>query len=159
LLFQTIVDITNNKDIQSIILKYQILRGEYPDITIPVLTVKQLKQMYVVGLILSKTISKAKIHSIIEKYKVNNQFIQKEINAVIEKDTTLKGEITRVSSAECNCENENTSQWTFPIICAILFPIFMYALILWAIDPTTNLVIYIGDIAKALHCFWEELAP
>jgi len=110
LLFQTILDLTNNKEIQGILLREQIRRGELPDTTIPVFTVKQLRQMYLVGLILSKTISKPKMYSLIEKYQVNNQFIRKEITAVIEKDAILNEKITLLSNSQCDCENENTTQ-------------------------------------------------
>ncbi|VVB61049.1 Uncharacterised protein [uncultured archaeon] len=128
LLFQTILDIANNKDIQRIILKSQISREGFfnPDVRLsilntPVLTKNQLKHMYVVGLILSKTISKSKMHSIIEKYQVNNQALQKEITGVIEKDATLNREIKQLSNSKCDCGKENTALWHFPVLCSILF--------------------------------------
>jgi len=58
LLFQTIVDIANNKEIQRIILKSQMSRGIFPTSEFPVVTKNQLKMMYFLGLILSKVISK-----------------------------------------------------------------------------------------------------
>jgi len=124
LLFQTIVDIANNKEIQRIILKSQMSRGIFPTSEMPVITKNQLKMMYFLGLILSEVVSKSRIQSMIGKYQFNNQEIQKEINAVIEKDVTLRGEITQLKSSECDCENENTVNWTYPIICASLFLIF-----------------------------------
>src|SRR5512139_3021248 len=66
LLFQTIVDIANNKEIQRIILKSQIMNGKFfnPDAKLPTtITKQQLRQMYFIGLILSKVISKSKIQS------------------------------------------------------------------------------------------------
>jgi len=124
LLFQTILDIANNKEIQQIILKSQMGRGIFPVSDIPVLTKNQLKQMYVIGLILSKVISKSRIQSLIGKYQFNNQDIQKEINAVIGKDTIINSEITQLQTTDCDCENENaTGLWHFPVLCTILFPI------------------------------------
>ncbi len=120
LLFQTIVDITNNKDIQRIILKSQMSRGIFPTSEIPIVTKNQLKRMYFIGLILSKVISKSSIQSMIQQYQFNNQEIQQEISAVIEKDVSLKGEITQLKSSECDCEKENTIEWHFPVICIIL---------------------------------------
>jgi len=131
LLLQTILDIANNKEIQRIILKSQISRGEFFTLdarfsmyNTPVLTKNHLKQMYLIGFILSKIISKSKMHSIIEKYQLNNQVIQKEISAVIEKYATLDSEITALSNSKCDCENENSTDWTFPILCEILDRIF-----------------------------------
>ena len=61
LLFQTIVDIANNKEIQRIILKSQMSRGIFPSSEMPVITKNQIRQMYFIGLILSKVISKATV--------------------------------------------------------------------------------------------------
>jgi len=120
LLFQTIVDIANNKEIQRIILKSQMSRGIFPTSEFPVVTKQQLRQMFFLGLILSKFISKSRIQSMIGKYQFNNQEMQKEISAVIEKDATLDAEMTQLSNSECDCEKENTIEWHFPVICIIL---------------------------------------
>jgi len=132
LLFQTIVDIVNNKEIQRIILKSQISKAGFfnPDarfsiFDLPVLTQNQLKQMYFIGLILTKVISKSRIHSMVEHYQITPE-IQKEISAVIENNPTIKEEITQLQNSECDCENENIAQSTYPIICASLFLIFLF---------------------------------
>jgi len=162
LLFQTIVDIANSKEIQRIILKSQISSGKFFNSDVkfsvfntPVLTKNQLKSMYLVGLLLSKFISKSRMHSIIEKYRVNNPALQKEINAVIEKDTTLNGEITQLSSSPCDCENENTTRlWNFPVLCTLLLPLFILsfgALIRNHNGYYFEIMLIIGF---ALNCYW-----
>jgi hypothetical protein len=125
LLFQTIVDIANNKEIQRIILKSQMIRGIFPTSELSVVTKNQLKMMYFLGMILSKVISKSRIQSMIGKYQFSNQETQKEINAVIEKDTTLNSGITQLKNSGCDCENENAAVWHFPIICTILLGLFL----------------------------------
>ncbi|MCU0849832.1 MAG: hypothetical protein MUC80_00985 [Candidatus Thermoplasmatota archaeon] len=124
LLFQTIVDIANNKEIQRIILKFQMGRGIFPTSEFPVVTKNQIKMMYFIGLILSKVISKSTIQSLIGKYQFNNQEIQKEINAVIEKDTIINSEITQLQNSECDCENQSASEWRFPVVCFVLMVLF-----------------------------------
>jgi hypothetical protein len=119
-LFQTIVDIANNKEIQRIILKSQMSGGEFPTSNIPFLTKNQLKQMYFIGLLLSKIISISKMQSLFEKYNRINPVMQKEISAFIEKDATLHREMTQLLYSKCDCDNEKTSSWDFPIICKIL---------------------------------------
>jgi hypothetical protein len=157
LLFQTIVDIVNNKEIQRIILKSQMSRGMFPVSDIPVLTKNQLKVMYLIGLILSKIISNSRMHSMVEKYQLNNQALQKEINAVIEKDNSLNAEITQLQDSECDCENEineekiSTTDFSdTPIICMfsltvilgtgfflsfdiLMLILFPFALLIWII--------------------------
>jgi hypothetical protein len=140
LLFQTIVDMANNKEMQRVILGSQFTGKRLFDsgmrfstFTPPVLTEKFLKRIYTMGVILFRTLSKSKIHSIIEKYPVSNQGVQKRINAVIEKDVTLKGEMNQLSSLSCNCRNENTTDyWPFPVICTLLYPLYVF------LDTITN---------------------
>jgi len=161
LLFQTIVDIANNKEIQRIILKSQISRENflYPDgrfsvFNTPVLTKNSLKHMYFVGLILSKIMSKSKIHSMIERYQISNQEVQKKINAVIEKDSKLNGEMTTLSNSKCDCENDNTTVWHFPVICLLLWPLVMLSILLYMGFG----IVFLGDIVfgigTALQCNW-----
>jgi hypothetical protein len=124
LLFQIIVDIVNNKEIQRIILKSQMSRGIFPTSEMPVVTKTQIRQMYFIGLILSKVISKSRIQSMVGKYQFNNQETQKEISSVIEKDTIINSEITQLQDSECDCEKENFQEWRFPFICVILIILF-----------------------------------
>ena len=124
LLFQTIVDIANNKEIQRIILKFQMGRGIFPTSEFPVVTKNQIKMMYFIGLVLSKVISKSRIQSMVQQYQFNNQEMQKEISAVIEKDTIINSEITQLQNSECDCENQSASEWRFPVICFVLMILF-----------------------------------
>jgi len=120
LLFQTICDIVNNKEIQRIILKSQMSRGIFLTSEIPIVTKTQIRQMYFLGLILSKVISKSRIQSMVQQYQLLNSNTQEGIQGVIEKDATLDREVTQLSNSECDCEKENTIEWHFPVICIIL---------------------------------------
>ena len=163
LLFQTICDISNNKEIQRIILKSQMSRGIFPTSEIPVVTKNQIRQMYFLGLILSKVISKSRIQSIAGKYQFSNQGIQQEISTVIEKDTIINSEITQLKNSDCNCENENTARlWRFPVLCTILFLIALVPWYLWLHMDTGDIlydslffvIIMVNIIAMTLDCFW-----
>jgi hypothetical protein len=155
LLFQTIVDISNNKEIQRIILKSQMSRGIFPTSEFPVVTKNQLKHMYFIGLILSKVISKSRMQSIVGTYQFSNQEMQKEISVIIEKNPTLKGEITQLRKSECDCENENTLQWTFPVICLFLFFLSAFGLMI-ALSGGFTIILGIAiTLGSALQCFWH----
>ncbi len=137
LLFQTIVDIANNKEIQRIILKSQMSRGVFLTSEIPVVTKTQIRQMYFLGMILSKIISKSRIQSMIQQHQLQNPITQEEINGVIEKDAKLKREITQLQNSECDCGNDDEINWLFLFtiilmitICAILFILLVPCLIL-----------------------------
>ena len=161
LLFQTIVDVANNKEIQKIILNSESSRGRFfnpsirfSTVTPQVLTKNNLKHMFIIGLMLSKIISKSKIHSMVEQYQVNSQGLQKEITPIIEKDSTINRELTQLSNSECGCENDNTTQWSFPILCILLFPLLIIAIIYWITTLNQILVTYISIIWIKLNCFW-----
>jgi hypothetical protein len=161
LLFQTIVDIANNKEIQKVILGSEIIGKRFLDpsmrfsvFTPPVLTEKFLKRMYTMGVILSKTISISKIHTLLEQYQVSNQAVQKEITAVIQKNAKLNGELTQLSELKCDCENENTTRlWHFPVVCILLTYL---ALFIWPIVYRTgwgeNFLNTIFNIMETLDC-------
>jgi len=126
LLFQTIVDIANNKEIQRIVLKSQMSRGIFPTSEIPVIMKNQLKQIYYIGLLLSRFISKLRMQSTIQQYQLINPEMQQEISAIIENSPTLMADITQLQNSECDCENENTTDWNFSIICDILTILILY---------------------------------
>jgi hypothetical protein len=156
LLFQTICDIANNKEIQRIILKSQMRKGIFPTSEFPVVTKNQLGQMYFIGLILSKVISKSRMQSMGQQNQLINPEIQKEISAVIEKDAILNADVTQLQNSECDCENEKTAEWRFPVICILLSPLWIVAAIL---AITSNYGFYfveiMGYIGMKLNCFWN----
>jgi hypothetical protein len=158
LLFQTIVDIANNKEIQRAILKSQMNRGIFLTSEIPILTKSQIKMMYFLGLILSKVINKSRIQSLIGQYQFNNQEMQKEINGVIEKDYVLKSNIAQLSCS--NCSIGKTWIWQFPVICSILFVPYFICLI-WLIAmygqaPDLIDLIFVATtiLAAIFQCPW-----
>jgi len=137
LLFQTIVDIANNKEIQRIIIKSQMSRGIFPTSEFPVVTKNQLKMRYFLGLILSKVVSKSRMQSMVQQYQLLNPITQEEMNGVIEKDVTLKNEITQLQNSDCNCGNKTDEEKIskmevayYKIICGILFILWVGSLLL-----------------------------
>jgi len=132
LIFQTICDIINNKEIQRVLLKSQISSGIFPVSTIPVFTKKYLKQLYFIGLILLKLIGLSRMQSIIpHQNQLMNPERQQEIATAIETNPHLKAEITQLHHATCDCDNENSLPWNFPIICGILNFFGEIGVILW----------------------------
>ncbi len=123
LLFQIICDITNNKEIQRIILKSQMSRGIFPTSEFPVVTKQQLRQMYFLGLILSKIISKSRIQSMIHKYQVINPYLQKEISAFIKKDAKLREETSHHSKLNTllNTSFSEITEFLIWIILSVIF--------------------------------------
>jgi hypothetical protein len=156
LLFQTIVDITNNKEIQRIILKSQINRGVFlnPDVKFS-LSKNQLRQMFLIGLLLSKFIDKSRMQSMVRKYQLLNPITQEGINGVIEKDVTIRNEITQLQDFKCDCENDNTKDWRFPVICILLFYPYCVTLAIYALYHIFySLLLILESIILIINCEW-----
>jgi len=137
LLFQTIVDMADNKEMQRVILGSELTSKRAFDsnmkfwiFTPPEITKKVLKHMYTIGMMLSKTISTSKVQSMLTQYQVHNQRMQKAVSSVIENDAALMDEKTRLSNLQCDCDNEHATTWRFPGICFILYLLFNFFSIL-----------------------------
>ena len=178
LLFQTIVDLANNKEIQRVILGSELLGKRFYDpgmkfstFTFPVITDKFLKRIYTMGVVLFRTFSKTKIQSLIQHHPIMNQEIQKELSSVVQKNFILKGELAQLSNLKCDCEKENTTMsWSFPIICGITIIIIAlgekllycsfiteHEIILEILILLMVMSIYIGGLV--LQCWWVPPYP
>ena len=89
------------------------------------------------------------IHSIPERLLINNPVIEKVITTFIER-------IEQLSDLPCDCENDDTTLWFFPVLCAFLIIPFYIGFLL-ALHPyirDDTLLLIIIDIATALNCYW-----
>jgi hypothetical protein len=181
-LFQIIIDMVNNQELQDIIQKSKLRGSLINSLHMPgliflfmksrtsfrllsqssFLTKSFLEYAYRMGVKLSRTIDVSKMHSIIQRYQMSNQELQKEINTVIENNANLKAGITQLLSLNCDCEKNSTMNWSFPVICLILEIILIILLYICIIAFVifrvfVPIVEAIGDvivkIAKALNCY------
>ncbi len=129
LLFQTIVDIANNREVQRIILKSQLSREgffnpgvRFPEFSNSVLTKNQIRQIYFIGLVISTVVSTLRMHSIIQQYQLSNSGMLQEISTVIEKNTALHEEIIQLSALNCECDDSQSKERRIPMkLCEALF--------------------------------------
>jgi hypothetical protein len=161
LLFQTILDFANNKEIQNIIRKSQLstegiftLDTRFSIFNTPVLTKNQLKISYIVGLMLSKSINKSIMYSMAKHHQLSNPGLHNEISATIEKDARLNAEMTQLSNLTCDCENHNTTELFTPVLCQILAYLFLFIMIF----PKITFPIWGSAllIAILLNCTWTQ---
>jgi hypothetical protein len=165
LLFQTIVDIANNKEIQRVIFGSEFTGKRFFDsgmrfstFRFPVITEKFLKRIYSLGVILFKILSKSKIQSLINHHQVMNKQIQKELITVIERDTTQKGEMTQLLSLKCDCNEENNDLGPHPVLCALLVIITLSVMLL--VPELTLVLMYIFLLFYGLfQCQWVPEEP
>lgn len=161
LLFQIILDIAHNKDVQRLLYTPEINRERFFDLHRGflvykpyVLTRNELNSLYRIGSIFLNKFNAAKIHLIYEHYNDGNEKLQEEINVIIDNDPILKKEMALISSSKCNCENDNTTQWNFPIFCFLLAPLAILAWLIYFAGGSGSLGTIVYAIGGALHCFW-----
>ncbi len=130
LVFTTICDLVNNKEIQSAILTAQLNHGFFTPnmkttpINVPILTKRQLEVAYRVGLMLSKIMSKSQVQALCRHSQM--PVSPKEISALVDKDTRLKGDLAQLSRLSCGCGSNNIT-WHFPLVCyLVLLPLFVF---------------------------------
>ncbi len=150
LLFQTICDIVNNKEMQRLVLTSQMSRGIFTTSEFPLVTKNQIRQIYFLGLILSKIMSNSRMQSLIVKHHLMNPEIQPEILALIEKNSLVQAEITQVKSSECDCKNENTKVMYYPIICSILLSLYFIGLFLFYSFRLGVILVIVADVLLTL---------
>jgi len=150
LLFQTIVDMAHNRDVQQIILGSELTRKQFIDpdmnffiINRPILTEKFLKRVYTLGSVLLKTLNILRINTTLEKYHADDQAMRKKLAAVVEKDTVLKAEVAQLSNLSCRCENRNAIFWKFPVICVIIVLLVQFFTYLSNLSPDLNLLCFV----------------
>jgi len=86
--------------------------------------------------------------------------LQKEIIGAIEKNDVLNKRLKQLQDLPCNCEKDNnTTRWSFPVICTLLFPLWIIAFALAFKFNIEYPMIIIGTIGWGLHCFWAFLPP
>lgn len=137
LLFQTIVDLANNKEIQRILFLSQMKstsffesEAKFTLFNIPVFTKNHIRQLYRIGLLLAQRITPSKINSLLKKDQSDNQVILKQISIVIEKNDKLNKQLDKLSFFSCDCEKSyaeelnkliyDSSYKYRPVVCVIL---------------------------------------
>jgi hypothetical protein len=128
LLFQTICDLSNNKEVQKAILESQgKFQNPFPSTqltTFPTITKRQLNIMYSLGVVLSKEMSKTRMVYLLSKsHPIMTNQTREKIDAIISNNTNLNEELSKLSVlSKCQCSLSNG--W-HPVICTILFPLYI----------------------------------
>ena len=69
----------------------------------------------------------------VHTYQLITSEMQQKIDAVIENDDILNEEIKQLSNSDCDCDNSETTEWGFPIICTTLLVMMVLVFIPWII--------------------------
>lgn len=81
--------------------------------------------------------------------------IQKEINSIIEKDEELNTIVEKIKGSDCGCNDANTTRWSFPVLCLLLFPLQCLAFGLAVRYGQLTLWYIMFVIGVILNCIWS----
>jgi hypothetical protein len=167
ILFQTICDLADNKEIQKAILESQgKFQNPFPStqqISFPTITKRQLYLMYFLGLVLFQIMGKARMESLVKAHPINVQ-ANDRINSIIGNNTRLKEETAQLTILNCpSCTRSLDWGWNYPIICTILVIIDVISVFLMVIMhpgyiPLTIWMISHGLI-EVIDCKWSWPNP
>jgi hypothetical protein len=137
LLFQLIIDITNNNDIRTLYANAQTTTGVVPHIfrlsavPLPALTMKELRTEFRLGLLLFKFFGKTQITTMARQYALHHQQLQTQITAAMKKDEKITSELSQLQSLDCHCSTSTeATSWGFPVLCIILVSLYFISLTL-----------------------------
>ena len=178
LLFQTIVDIAENKDIQNLFgnseFEIELNKGESTLLLMklfmknpkllfsilfvhPVLSKDYLNYAYGMGLEISDTLDELDIELTVDSIHVKNPRMQEEIFNIIEGNNELNKKMEEISYLTCGCDNDNTefTNWDFPIICDILGAIAIFGLFIGLIFGGPGIIFIIAEVlGEIFNCGW-----
>lgn len=78
-------------------------------------------------------------------------------NEIDNKLKELRVKLNEFNVEDCGCENENTTQWNFPVLCALLAPLAIFAVYLLIHGIGDNIAYLILTIGEILNCPWGGL--
>lgn len=157
ILYQTILDMSNNEEIQQILHKSPNMKGrsllEVANLLKPI-TKQQRRQMYDIGLFLSERISTSTIKSMIQTHQLITSDILQQIDVVLKNNHGTSGEVPKLVNSDCDCEPEGfTLVWRFPVICTFLLVMMGLVFFSWFL-----LMVFLMVPPSALHEMLELLA-
>jgi len=74
--------------------------------------------------LIAKLSRNREIHKLVEETD-NEVDIQKGIISIIETDWELNTIVEKIKGSDCGCDDADTTEWNFPVICSFLFPIYV----------------------------------
>jgi hypothetical protein len=169
LLFQTICDLSNNKEVQKAILESQgKFQNPFPTVQLtsfPTITKRQLNLMYFLGVVLFKMIGKARMESLVKAHPLNTQTKDK-INTIIGSNTQLKEEMAQLSILNCPSCSGFVFTWHYPVVCLILLLLSLISDFMTIIGSKfgdymlgLGLWLYCDGLASNIGCFWWHEPP
>ena len=57
---------------------------------------------------------------------------------------------------DCGCEEQNMTQWNFPGVCILLYPLWIISVALLMLFSGYQFFWFMEDLGKDLNCFWAR---
>ena len=77
------------------------------------------------------------------------------INANVRKSSVETIVNVDTKEEDCDCEEE-TTEWRFPVLCTILYPLLIVSYILMTFFSFYDLYTFMEALGKELNCYWAK---
>jgi len=86
---------------------------------------------------------------------IKNVESEDDVIRIIESDEELNSIYEQLSGNDCGCEDDSsTLEWRFPVICMLLFPMFVLGLIVYMMGQNDLILVIVLVIGMPLNCRW-----
>jgi len=88
---------------------------------------------------------------------IQNVESEDDVLQIIESDEELNSIYEQLSNNDddCGCEDDSsTLEWRFPVICMLLFPIFVLGLIVYMMGQNDLILVIVLVLGMPLNCRW-----
>ena len=86
---------------------------------------------------------------------IQNVETEDDVLRIIEGDEELNSIYEQLSGNDCDCEEDVTTlEWRFPVICMLLFPMFVLGLIVYMMGQNDLILVIVLVIGMPLNCRW-----
>ena len=97
----------------------------------------------------------SRMYLVLMRYMVRHQETLKEIEVFMESNPELKDRIEQLKDSDCDCVKDTTNGGDYPLIlCLIVFYLFGFGMILWALHFSGDLMAFFLRIGRELNCPW-----
>lgn len=62
-------------------------------------------------------------------------------------------------TSDCGCEIKETIPWKYPVICTVLYGIFIFFMTLFVMGMRLDIVYKLDNLGDKLNCYWSDMLP
>ena len=122
--------------------------------TRPKMNAEYLNKAYKYGVEIVDVLGEDEALEMIESIECTNPQIFNDMTDIISNNPELNNRIEQLMALQCDCEDDFSIGWSFPVICLLLIPFLWIAMSAWITYHIEWPIIIMEFIGERLNCFW-----